>query len=208
VFSPVQPSPPSIRGPNDLELFALSCFAPRPLRGRRPFGLRSRLMARVSGLGAGRRNDWQTPPEIFAALGCRFDLDVAAPVTGPLHVPCRSWFHCDSLERPWWGFVWMNPPFGGRNGIRPWLGKFLEHGNGIALTPDRVSAPWFQEAWDRPDAILFTPKTPFLLPDGSKAGNPAFGNALWGCGEEAVSALVRAEASGFGKLHMPLARAA
>jgi hypothetical protein len=165
-------------------------------------------MTQVSGLGAGRRNDWQTPPEIFEALGCRFDLDVAAPVNGPLHVPTSRWFSSHGLEQDWFGFVWMNPPFGGRNGIRPWLAKFLGHDNGIALTPDRVSAPWFQEAWDRPDAILFTPKTPFLLPDGSKAGNPAFGNALWGCGEEAVSALVRAEASGFGKLHIPLARAA
>jgi hypothetical protein len=107
------------------------------------------------------------------------------------------------LERDWAGFVWMNPPFGGRNGIRPWLDRFLSHGNGIALTPDRVSAPWFQEAWHRPTAILFTPKTPFLLPSGRTAGNPAFGNALWAVGERGVSALQRSAQMGFGRLCFP-----
>jgi hypothetical protein len=38
----------------------------------------------------------------------------------------------------------MNPPFGPRNGIVPWLEKFFAHGNGIALVPDRTSAPWWQ----------------------------------------------------------------
>jgi hypothetical protein len=162
----------------------------------------------VTGLGVGQRNDWQTPPEIFEALGCRFDLDVAAPVDGPLHVPTSRWFSSESLQREWFGFVWMNPPFGGRNGIRPWLIKFLAHGNGIALTPDRCSAPWFQDLWDQADAILFTPKTPFLLPNGEKAGNPAFGNALWACGERAVAAVQRSEACGFGKVATRLAIAA
>jgi len=154
----------------------------------------------ITGLGAGQRNDWATPPEIFTAFGCRFDLDVAAPIDGPLHVPTTNWFSENALERYWYGFVWMNPPFGGRNGVRPWLDKFLDHGNGLALTPDRVSAPWFQECWDRADAILFTPKTPFLLPSGKRAGNPAFGNAIWACGERAIAAVRRAEARGFGKV--------
>jgi hypothetical protein len=111
-------------------------------------------MARVNGLGMGQSNDWFTPDYVFDALGCRFDLDVAAPESGPLHVPCHRWISANSLDFEWFGFVWMNPPFGGRNGIWPWLDKFLAHGNGIALTPDRTSAPWFHAAWDRADAIL------------------------------------------------------
>ena len=164
-------------------------------------------MSAVTGLGAGKRNDWATPPEIFDALGEHFFLDVAAPPEGPLHVPCEWWFSERGLEEEWSGFVWMNPPFGGRNGIRPWLDKFLAHGNGVALTPDRASAPWFQECWRSADAILFTPKTPFLLPNGSRAGNPAFGNALWACGQRALAALERAESRGFGVLSMARAAA-
>ena len=95
----------------------------------------------------GASDEWFTPRYIFDALGEVFDLDVAAPVDGPLHVPAQVYFSREGLTQQWFGFVWMNPPFGGRNSIVPWLDKFFEHGNGIALTPDRTSAPWFQKAW-------------------------------------------------------------
>ena len=104
----------------------------------------------------GASDEWYTPRIVFDALGVRFDLDVAAPVDGPRHVPCTRWYSSESLDREWDGFVWMNPPFGGRNSLRPWLARFFEHGNGIALTPDRTSAPWWQDAAYRADAILFT----------------------------------------------------
>ena len=83
----------------------------------------------------GKSNEWFTPAYIFHALGCRFDLDVAHPEHGETSVPCDDFIFSGSLEKPWTGFVWMNPPFGGRNGIKPWLDRFFEHGNGIALTP-------------------------------------------------------------------------
>jgi predicted RNA methylase len=35
--------------------------------------------------------------------------------------------------QPWSGTVFMNPPFGRRNGHVPWLRKFLAHGDGIAI---------------------------------------------------------------------------
>ena len=155
----------------------------------------------VNGLGDGKSNDWHTPKRIFDALGCQFDLDVSAPANGPLHTPCAHWLSELSLETQWMGFVWMNPPFGGRNGLEPWLDKFFAHGDGIALTPDRTSAPWFHQAWARADCVLFTRgKTPFLLSCGSKAGSPAFGTALWASGERAVEALRHAQRKGFGAL--------
>lgn len=160
-------------------------------------------MKKVSGLGAGKSNEWQTPRYVFDALKCQFDLDVAAPVDGPLHVPANAWFSKESLEREWTGFVWMNPPFGGRNGCRPWLQKFFRHGNGIALTPDRTSSSWFIEAWQQADAILFCRRTPFLLPNGVQAGNPAFGTALWATGQRGITALETAASTGFGLLAYP-----
>lgn len=161
-------------------------------------------MSRVDGLGVGKSNNWNTPPEVFGALGEWFDLDVAAPLGGPLHVPTPCWFFERGLERPWFGFVWMNPPFGGRNGLEPWLAKFLDHGNGIALTPDRTSAPWFQRHAPRADKILFCRKQRFLNDDGSEGDNgPAFGTALWASGDRAVAALNRAASKGFGVPMLP-----
>lgn len=161
------------------------------------------IIGRVTGLGIGQSNDWFTPASVFKALECRFDLDVAAPPEGPLHVPCNTWISSDSLCQPWHGFVWMNPPFGGRNGLAPWLGKFFDHGNGIALTPDRTSAPWFHASWHRADAVMFARKTPFVKADGKTAGSPAFGTALWASGERGVAALNNASANGFGLLCRP-----
>lgn len=144
----------------------------------------------------GQSDLWQTPRYIFDALGDEFDLDVAAPSVR-LHVPCKSFFTEKALERDWHGFVWMNPPFGGRNGLAPWLRKFIAHGDGIALVPDRTSAPWFQEAAARVGALLFlSPKVKFIAPDGSLGISPATGTVLLAAGDRAVRALKRGRSLG------------
>lgn len=156
----------------------------------------------------GATDEWYTPKYIFDALGCQFDLDVAAPFGGPLHVPCWGWLYDRSLEREWKGFVWMNPPFGGRNSLAAWLTKFFRHGDGIALTPDRTSAPWFQQAWARADLVLFTPKVKFIRPDGSLGKQPGNGTALWATGSAGIAALRNAAESGLGILAEPVVRRA
>lgn len=143
---------------------------------------------------AGETDEWYTPKYIFDALGETFDLDVACPANGPRHVPTLSWFHADALTMPWHGLVWMNPPFGHMKTKRAWLSKFFAHGNGIALLPDRTSAPWFQEYGPRADAILWVaPKIKFERPDGTRGEWPGTGTALFGLGDRAVAALVRSK---------------
>jgi len=151
----------------------------------------------------GASDEWYTPRFVFDALGCHFDLDVAAPNDGPRHVPTWGWLSSRSLERDWPGFIWMNPPFGGRNSLTPWLDKFFAHGNGIALVPDRTSAPWFQDAWAKADAVLFTRKIRFLRPDGTEGKSPPNGTALLAAGEHGVSALRNAARKGLGILGLP-----
>jgi len=152
----------------------------------------------------GASDEWFTPPHVFEALNCSFDLDVAAPRDLTTHVPADRFIFGDSLQSEWAGFVWMNPPFGGRNGIAPWLEKFFAHGHGIALTPDRTSAPWFRDAWRKSDAVLFTPKLRFIRPDGSEGKSPSNGTALFASGDRAVVALHRAARVNLGILAMPL----
>lgn len=149
----------------------------------------------------GASDEWYTPRYIFDALGKEFDLDVAAPVSGGPHVPASRWITADrdGLKTVWGGFVWMNPPFGGRNGLVPWLTRFFDHGNGLALTPDRTSAPWWQDANRRADATLFVAgKVKFLRPDGSEGKSPGTGTTLFAAGPRAVEALRRAECNGLG----------
>lgn len=142
----------------------------------------------------GKSDEWFTPRYIFAGLGLVFDLDVAAPIDGPRHVPAYNWYHRidNGLKRQWYGLVWMNPPFGHQRHKREWLSRFFDHGNGIALVPDRTSAPWFQEFAPLSDAICWiSPKVKFERPDGSIGGSPGTGTALFASGPLAVNALAR-----------------
>lgn len=155
----------------------------------------------------GKSNEWYTPAYIFDALGCAFDLDVATPEDGPLpHVPASEWLWHDSLNAAWFGFIWMNPPFGGRNGLVPWLQKFINHANGICLVPDRTSAPWWQTYAQRMDAVLFVaPKIKFIAGPGAKASSPAQGTCLMTIGAQGLEALARAAGNGLGTFMKPVA---
>lgn len=147
----------------------------------------------------GASDEWYTPAYIFEALGVNFDLDVAAPPQGGPHVPADRWICENSLTTTWEGFVWMNPPFGGRNGLVPWLDKFFSHGYGIALTPDRTSAPWWQDAARQSDALLMIGgKVKFERPDGSVGKSPSTGTTLFASGQRAITAIMCANARGLG----------
>lgn len=149
----------------------------------------------------GQSDDWYTPAYIFEALGVQFDLDVAAPPVGPRHVPAKRWLSRNegglSTEWPKGDFVWMNPPFGHQRTKREWLAKFFAHGNGIALLPDRTSAPWWQEYAPRASAVLFvSPKVKFERPDGTIGEQPGTGTTLLAAGDRGAAALFRARPLG------------
>lgn len=153
----------------------------------------------------GLSDEWYTPPHVFTALGCAFDTDVASPgrhVTP--WIPAAAFLTEKSLDRKWYGFVWMNPPFGARNGLVPWLEKFFRHKNGIALVPDRTSAPWWQQYAPRATAILFVaPKLKYVSGDGKKNTSPAQGACLLGAGRSSLAPLYRAANQGLGRVMLP-----
>jgi len=148
----------------------------------------------------GESDEWYTPKYIFDALECEFDLDVASPKNKQfLSVPAQRFLTSDSLSCDWNGFVWMNPPFGGRNSKSVWLDKIYKHGDGIALAPDRSSAPWWQKAARECDALmLISGKIKFVKPDGSTGDSPGTGTTLFAYGEKAIRALLNAERNGLG----------
>ncbi len=143
----------------------------------------------------GKSNEYYTPKYLFDAMGVRFNMDVAAPVDRTYcHVPADHFITENSLDLEWNGFVWMNPPFGGRNGIVPWLHKLKAHGNGIALTPDRTSCDWWQDAVECADCHLAVRgKIKFIKPDGTTGDQPSNGTTLIAYGKLATRALSWAE---------------
>lgn len=105
-------------------------------------------------------DDVYTPPHIFERLGLEFDLDVCAPPGGLEWVPARRHYSVadDGLTAPWDGLVWMNPPY---SKPAPWIARWLEHGNGVALVPF-AKADWFLKLWTEADALAVPTR-----PDGS-----------------------------------------
>ena len=149
--------------------------------------------------------EWYTPPYIFDAMGCNFDLDPASPGSEVAPwIPARHHYTSAGLEQEWSGFVWLNPPYG-RDILPGWIDKFIEHGDGIALVPDRSSTGWWQELVGHADLILFlNKKIPFLHSEGMQAGAFPIGSTLVAIGEKAVSGLFSAARNGLGLLAKPI----
>jgi hypothetical protein len=149
----------------------------------------------------GQSDDWHTPPETFGELRqgglSIFDLDPAHPGRDHpfVYVPAKEIYTKadDGLRQIWRGLVFLNPPFGGRNGHVPWLVKFLDHGNGICIVRAYTSAGWFhQHVVPRAELLCFPRgKTKFIRPDGSIGKAPGHGVVLIGMGAVACDALRR-----------------
>lgn len=151
----------------------------------------------------GGSDDWFTPPETLTALGLTYALDPCSPGAGHW-VPARKVYTIDDdgLAQPWEGLVFMNPPFGGRFGHVPWLNKFFDHGNGIAIVRSYTSSSWWHDLMPRAEAILFprgktrfipSPELKARLERESKTGKfnnaPGHGVVLVGMGQTACAAL-------------------
>lgn len=148
----------------------------------------------------GESDEWYTPPEIFQALGLTFDLDPCSPGHGKCFVPARQSYtkEDDGLAKPWAGMVFVNPPFGGRNGHVSWLTKFLDHCDGIGIFRAYTSSSWWHDHMGRAQVICFPRgKTKFHRPDGSIGGSPGHGVAIIAMGKTACNALAR---SGLGMI--------
>ncbi len=137
--------------------------------------MRARLAQRTiraDELAPKERNDrWLTPLHIIRDLG-RFDLD---PCGAP-NQPSADQIYLlengdDGLRDPWFGRVWLNPPYGDAN-LKLWLDRLLRHvengGTGTALLPVATGTKnWMDRIWPNADAIHFwRHRINFLRRDG------------------------------------------
>jgi len=145
----------------------------------------------------GTSDDWITPKAIVDALG-PFDLDPCACTPQPWPCATRSYtIHDNGLIQPWFGRVWLNPPYGPR--AAPFLEKMVEHGNGIALMFARTETAMFHKhVWPFADGLLFLEgRLHFCHPDGRRAkGNSGGPSVLIAFGHRNVQALMCPELDG------------
>lgn len=144
-----------------------------------------------------RETRWLTPPSLVKALG-EFDLD---PCGAPNHVLAHHTYLLengdDGLVDPWFGRVWLNPPY---TGALPWLKRIVQHGNGIALIFARVETSlWHDWIWPNADSVLFLRSRITFLHENlevakANAGAPS---ALVAFGAQNTEALRRSGITGY-----------
>ena len=134
-------------------------------------------------------DEWYTPAILFNQLGLIFDLDVASPIDNKSHVPAdrRYTMEDDGLSQPWLGRVWMNPPYSKPS---PWVTKWLDHANGVALLP-MAKSRWFNELMQTKAKFVLLPSTfKFDSPEG-KPLSLMMGSTLWALGDKNIEAISR-----------------
>jgi hypothetical protein len=81
----------------------------------------------------------------------------------------------------------MNPPY---SKPTPWIDKFIEHGNGIALLPCSQGR-WWYKLWEASDAVMPMPyNMKFISPTGGFR-MISFQTSLFAMGPDNVDALHR-----------------
>lgn len=121
--------------------------------------------------GGYTRETWLTPPALLRALG-PFDLDpCACPEPRPWATAAAHYAQPDDngLVLPWFGRVWLNPPYGRQAGR--WLARLADHGTGVALVFARTDTADFQaQVLGKATAVLFLAgRVTFYGPDGRPA---------------------------------------
>ena len=135
-----------------------------------------------------------TPKIIFDKLGLIFDLDVASSNNKNIQTPTKNKYTLedDALTKNWYGNVWMNPPYSKPS---PWVQKFMEHANGVALLPLSGNSRWWRNLWQSEAAVvMLEPNTGFQNPEG-KEQKIMYGVSLWAYGSKNIQAL-----GAFGKI--------
>ena len=153
--------------------------------------------------GRQRPTRWLTPRHLVEPLG-PFDLD---PCGAPGWELAETTYLLedgrDGLTEPWFGRVWLNPPYGKE--YEPFLGRRVEHGTGTALLFARTETAVFHRlVWPAASALLFLRgRVTFLRPDGSRAkANAGAPSCLVAYGDDDAEALLRVERE-MGKVVIP-----
>jgi len=107
-----------------------------------------------------------------------FDLDPAAgceptPIAEDRYTP-----EDDGLASPWYGTVWLNPPFSDKT---PWYRRLVQHiqrgevERAVAVSTVDPSADWFHQWFSTADVLCFLDGRDWYLGNGS---SPSFSTML------------------------------
>jgi len=134
-------------------------------------------------------DEWFTPTPVLDAvrdvLGT-IDLDPASCKAAQRRVQASTYYTImdDALNQPWWGRIFMNPPYS-RGKIGLFIDKLLEAfasghvKEAIALVDNCADTKWFRKAARAASMMCFTEgRIRFIRPDGTSPGSPPKGQCF------------------------------
>lgn len=145
-------------------------------------------------------NEWYTPTHIIAqareALG-GIDFDPASTAAANAVIQAESYCTIEEngYAQPWYGRVWLNPPYGKEEGEREtnavrWSRKLIAEYEArrveaaILLVKAALGYNWFEELWRLYPTCLLRERLSFIRPDGSNDGQSKHATALLYIGED------------------------
>jgi hypothetical protein len=134
------------------------------------------------------KNECFTPKWVFDKLGLEFDLDVASSNHPLVVVPAKKRYTIedDALSKPWFGRVWMNPPF---SKVTPWIDKWLDHANGLCLVTLSSNGKWVNKLWDSEAACHYLPPNMAFIGGSGLVVKMRWRTAIWALGDDNIKAL-------------------
>lgn len=130
------------------------------------------------------QNEWYTPPHIIeaarAVLG-GIDTDPATSALAQLTVRAGIYYTAqdDGLSKPWYGSVWLNPPYS-----QPLIDRFVQRlvdhaGPWVCLTNNGTETVWCQTLLQACTAACFIRgRLRFIDADGEPSGAPLQGQMV------------------------------
>ena len=134
------------------------------------------------------QDECYTPEWVFEKLGLVFDLDVASSHHALVKVPTKNRYTLEDngLLQPWFGNIWMNPPF---SKVTPWITKFLEHSNGICLVPLSSNGRWVNTLWESNAVCCYLPANMAFQGASGHIVKMRWRVSMWAMGEKNIEAL-------------------
>lgn len=128
--------------------------------------------------------EWYTPPFLIErardVMG-RIDLDPASNHLPQTWILADTYFTEGGLEVPWYGRIWLNPPF---DQTPKWVAKLRrewESGNteeAILLVNANLGYKWFEELWRAFPCCFLRERVRFIREDGTQGGQAKRGQVL------------------------------
>lgn len=160
--------------------------------------------------------EWYTPPEyVQLAREVLGDIDLD-PASAALP---QSWIRAgqfytereDGLTRPWYGRVWLNPPYGktrNKSNMDVWASKLeAEYGAGrvtaaVLLINSTHGYAWYERLWTRYPVCCARERIRFIDAEGRQAGEAKRGQTFLYMGTD-LAAFARVF-SAIGRVILPL----